>query len=155
MLTANKVLAHDFLSRCKLSILSHRQPKAKFYTHSHYLSFRYGNHNKTIRSTIELTNPHLKQKRNCEITHYYANRATRTCTTRTVTDYIQQQIVRYPCMVINPSARGQLKTENVLVCLFFPSPFGPEMFASKDRVGRLFSRQPAHSTHPLLSQSQS
>ena len=52
-------------------------------------------------------------------------------------------------MVINPSARGQLKRENMFVFLFFPSPFGPEVFASKDRAGRLFSRQPAYSTHPF------
>ena len=32
---------------------------------------------------------------------------------------------------------------------FFLSPFGPEMFASKDRAGRLFSRQPAHSPQPF------
>ena len=32
---------------------------------------------------------------------------------------------------------------------FFPSLFGPEMFASKDRAGRLFSRQPADSPQPF------
>ena len=32
---------------------------------------------------------------------------------------------------------------------FFLSPFGPEIFAPKDRAGRLFSRQPAHSPQPF------
>ena len=48
-------------------------------------------------------------------------------------------------MVVNRSARGELKRENMLFVCFFPSPFGPETFASNDRAGRLFSRQPAHS----------
>ena len=36
----------------------------------------------------------------------------------------------------------------MFVSLFFASPFGPAIFAFKDRVDRLFSRQPAHFSHP-------